>query len=102
MTQLLSRVWTLYQVFPCNVYILLRSMKYNRLKIIHLLVCSEVFLVPLKSFSLLFQDVIGIVVSINDIAHGKSKQNKDYTKRDIIILDRTGQISVTLWYQTVC
>ncbi|CAF4736671.1 unnamed protein product, partial [Rotaria magnacalcarata] len=31
--------------------------------------------------------------------HGKSKQNKDYTKRDILILDRTGQITVTLWYR---
>ncbi len=41
-------------------------------------------------------------MSINDIVHGKSKQNKDYTKRDILILDRTGQITVTLWYQTVC
>jgi len=40
-------------------------------------------------------------MSINDIIHGKSKQNKDYTKRDILILDRTGQITVTLWYQMV-
>ncbi|CAF0936453.1 unnamed protein product [Rotaria sordida] len=46
-----------------------------------------------------FIDVIGIVMSINDIIHGKSKQNKDYTKRDILILDRTGQITVTLWYR---
>lgn len=46
--------------------------------------------------------MIGIVTSINDIVHGKSKQNKDYTKRDIIILDRTGQILVTLWYRIVC
>ncbi|CAF4395973.1 unnamed protein product [Rotaria sp. Silwood2] len=48
-----------------------------------------------------FIDVIGIVMSINDIIHGKSKQNKDYTKRDILILDRTGQIPVTLWYRIV-
>jgi hypothetical protein len=48
-----------------------------------------------------FEDIIGIIKSINDIVHGKSKQNKDYTKRDILILDRTGQITVTLWYQTV-
>ena len=40
-------------------------------------------------------------MSINDIVHGKSKQNKDYTKRDILILDRTGQITITLWYQMV-
>ncbi len=40
-------------------------------------------------------------MSISDIVHGKSKQNKDYTKRDILILDQTGQISVTLWYQMV-
>ncbi|CAF1332724.1 unnamed protein product [Adineta steineri] len=46
-----------------------------------------------------FIDVIGIVMNINDIVHGKSKQNKDYTKRDILILDQTGQIIVTLWYQ---
>lgn len=46
-------------------------------------------------------DVIGMVMSINELVHGKSKQNKDYTKRDILILDRTGQITVTLWYQTV-
>ena len=40
-------------------------------------------------------------MSINELVHGKSKQNKDYTKRDILIRDRTGQITVTLWYQTV-
>ncbi|UJR25240.1 hypothetical protein I4U23_006592 [Adineta vaga] len=44
-------------------------------------------------------DVIGIIMSINDIVQGKSKQNKEYTKRDISILDRTGQINVTLWYK---
>ena len=41
-------------------------------------------------------------MSIKDMIHGKSKQNKDYTKRDILILDRTGQITVTLWYRIVC
>ncbi|CAF1627353.1 unnamed protein product [Rotaria magnacalcarata] len=46
-----------------------------------------------------FIDVIGIIISIKDMIHGKSKQNKDYTKRDILILDRTGQITVTLWYR---
>ena len=40
-------------------------------------------------------------MSINDLVHGKSKQNKDYTKRDVLIFDRTGQITVTLWYQMV-
>ncbi len=48
-----------------------------------------------------FEDIIGIVLSINDTVHGKSKQNKDYTKRDILILDRTGKMTVTLWYQMV-
>ena len=42
-----------------------------------------------------------MIITINDLVHGRSKQNKDYTKRDILILDRTGQITVTLWYQMV-
>lgn len=48
-----------------------------------------------------FTDVIGVVLNIQDVIHGKTKQNKDYTKRDIMIRDRTSQITVTLWYQTV-
>ncbi|CAF1049208.1 unnamed protein product, partial [Adineta ricciae] len=44
-------------------------------------------------------DVIGMIMNVNDVVHGKSKQNKQYTKRDILIVDRTGQITVTLWYQ---
>jgi len=48
-----------------------------------------------------FKDIIGIIISISDVNHGKSKQNKDYTKRDILIADRTGQINVTLWYKMV-
>jgi hypothetical protein len=46
-------------------------------------------------------DVIGIVMSIHDLVHGRNKQNKEYTKRDVVIVDRTGQITVTLWYQMV-
>lgn len=42
-----------------------------------------------------------MIITINDLVHGRSKQNKDYTKRDILILDQTGQITITLWYQMV-
>lgn len=48
-----------------------------------------------------YSDVLGMIITINDLVHGRSKQNKDYTKRDILILDQTGQITVTLWYQMV-
>ena len=40
-------------------------------------------------------------MSIRDLVHGRNKQNKEYTKRDVVIVDRTGQITVTLWYQMV-
>jgi len=62
------------------------------------LVCKRLFRLFIDLF---FEDIIGIIISINELVQGKSKQNKDYTKRDIIILDRTGQITVTLWYQMV-
>jgi hypothetical protein len=61
------------------------------------LVCERLFFI----IEFYFEDVIGIIISINELIHGKSKQNKDYIKRDILILDRTGQITVTLWYQMV-
>jgi len=62
------------------------------------LVCKRLFRLFIDLF---FEDIIGIIISINELVQGKSKQNKDYTKRDILILDRTGQITVTLWYQMV-
>ncbi len=61
------------------------------------MVCERLFFI----IEFYFEDVIGIIISINELIHGKSKQNKDYIKRDILILDRTGQITVTLWYQMV-
>ncbi|CAF0812562.1 unnamed protein product [Rotaria sp. Silwood1] len=63
---------------------------------LHIIPINQIQVMETNSFI----DVIGIVMSINDIIHGKSKQNKDYTKREILILDRTGQIPVTLWYRT--
>jgi hypothetical protein len=62
------------------------------------LVCKRLFRLFIDLF---FEDIIGIIISVNELVQGKSKQNKDYTKRDIMILDRTGQITVTLWYQMV-
>ncbi|CAF4732298.1 unnamed protein product, partial [Rotaria sp. Silwood2] len=38
---------------------------------------------------------------LKNLSNSLYKQNKDYTKRDILILDRTGQIPVTLWYRIV-
>ncbi len=62
------------------------------------MVCKRLFRLFIDLF---FEDIIGIIISVNELVQGKSKQNKDYTKRDIMILDRTGQITVTLWYQMV-
>ncbi len=62
------------------------------------MVCKRLFWLFIDLF---FEDIIGIIISVNELVQGKSKQNKDYTKRDIMILDRTGQITVTLWYQMV-
>jgi hypothetical protein len=62
------------------------------------LVCKRLFRLFIDLF---FEDIIGIIINVNELVQGKSKQNKDYTKRDIMILDRTGQITVTLWYQMV-
>ncbi len=62
------------------------------------MVCKRLFRLFIDLF---FEDIIGIIINVNELVQGKSKQNKDYTKRDIMILDRTGQITVTLWYQMV-
>ena len=41
-------------------------------------------------------------MSVADLAHGRNKQTgKEYTKRDVVVIDQTGQITVTLWYQMV-
>jgi hypothetical protein len=55
-----------------------------------------------KIYFELFLDVIGVVKSASDVQTIVSKASqKEFTKRDILLVDEKASISVTLWAQQV-